>query len=116
MKELGVDEVLIYCVNDGAVMGAWSRDQVINGTIVSMFGDPYGDFTKKCGMELVHPGPYDLGLVGRSKRFAMHVVAGIVEYVAVSESEEDPAGDDHPEATCAPALIEAIKNSQSLKK
>lgn len=46
------------------------------------------------------------GLLGRSKRYAMHVVDGEVKAVAIAESEFDPAGDDFPEKTLAPALIE----------
>jgi len=109
LKELGVDEILVYSVNDGAVMRAWANDQKIEGTLLNLMGDPYGEFTKLCGMELNHPGPIKKGLVGRCKRFAMHVVNNIVEHVAVSESDDDPAGDDDPSLTCAPAMIEAIK-------
>ena len=57
-------------------------------------------------MELTDAGPIGKGLLGRSKRFAMHVVDGEVKAVAIAESEFDPAGDDFPEKTLAPALIE----------
>lgn len=106
---LGVSEVLLYCVNDGAVMRAWAKDQKTNGTMVTMLGDPLGEFTEACGMELAHPAPHSKGLVRRCKRWAMYVVNNVVEYVAVSEAENDPAGDNFPEATCAPAMIEAIR-------
>lgn len=113
-----MDEVVIYCVNDGAVMNAWAKDQGVydEGTITQMFGDPSGEFTKACGMEMTHPGPASVGIIGRCKRFAMYVVNGIVEIVAVSEAEDDPAGDAFPEATCAPAMIEAIKEFNQAKK
>jgi hypothetical protein len=39
----------------------------------------------------------------------MHVVDKVVKYVAVSEGPDDPAGDDDPSASCAPAMLEAIK-------
>ena len=77
--------------------------------MTQLFGDPSGEFTKACGMEMTHPGPVSVGLIGRSKRFAMYVENNIVKYVAVSESEDDPAGDANPESTCAPAMIEAIQ-------
>jgi peroxiredoxin len=109
LKEAGVEEVIFYCVNDSAVMGIWMSKLDLGGTMTQMFGDPTGEFTKACGMEMTHPGPVELGLIGRSKRFAMHVVNNMVEYVAVSESEDDPTGDANPDATCAPAIIEAIK-------
>mmetsp|Transcript_62411 Transcript_62411/g.184666 ORF Transcript_62411/g.184666 Transcript_62411/m.184666 type:complete len:103 (+) Transcript_62411:636-944(+) len=89
-------------------MRAWQIDQKTAGSMLNVFGDPLCEFTAACGMELTHPGPHSLGLVRRCKRWAMYVKNNIVEYVAVSEAENDPAGDDFPEATCAPAIIEAI--------
>jgi peroxiredoxin 5 len=110
LRELGIDEVLVYSVNDGAVMRAWAIDQKIEGSLLLLMGDPYSEFTEMCGMELTHPIPIEKGLVNRCKRFAMLVVNNVVKHVAVSESEDDPAGDAHPEDTCAPAMIEAIKS------
>lgn len=75
-----------------------------------MCGDPTSAFTKAYDMELTHEGPIGLGLLGRCKHFAMHVVDGVVKFVSVAEDPEfDPAGDDFPEKTHAPALLEAIK-------
>ena len=76
--------------------------------MITFMGDPYGEFTKAVDMELTHPGPIGKGLVGRSKRFAMHVVNNVVQYVAVSESEDDPAGDQDPSATTYDAMLEAV--------
>mmetsp|Transcript_13233 Transcript_13233/g.18740 ORF Transcript_13233/g.18740 Transcript_13233/m.18740 type:complete len:107 (-) Transcript_13233:371-691(-) len=91
-------------------MRAWHINLGIGGSKTELLlGDPSGAFTKACGMELTHPGPASVGIIGRCKRFAMHVENNVVQYVAVSEAEDDPAGDKHPEATCAPAMIEAIK-------
>lgn len=104
---------MIYCVNDGAVMANWNQVLLEKfgkpNDLVTFMGDPTGEFTKACGMEMTDPGPVSKGLVGRCKRFAMHVVNNVVQYVAVSESDCDPAGDDDPDATCGPAMIEAIK-------
>jgi len=110
-----VDEVLFYCVNDGAVMGAWFINQKLEGSMMQMMGDPSGEFTRECGMELTHPGPQSKGLYSRCKRFAMHVVNCEVQYVAVSEREDDPAGDDHPGSSCAEAIIEAIEHNLAQK-
>jgi peroxiredoxin len=106
---------LIYCVNDGAVMGAWFKDQGIEGSMLQMMGDPSGEFTKACGMELTHPGPIEVGIIGRSKRFAMHVDKGVVQYVAVAEAEDDPAGDSFPTVTLAPAMLEAVMEYNKMK-
>lgn len=113
LKSAGVDEVIIYCVNDGAVMQAWARDQQTEGTLITMMGDPDGSFTQALGMQLDHDGPRAKGLIGRCKRFALYVVDGTVKIVHVSEGgpagQEDPAGDDFPEATLAPAMLKAIE-------
>jgi len=104
-------------VNDGAVMSAWAKDQAVAGSeYITMMGDTQGILTKSLGTILNHPGPN--GLFGtalpRSKRVAMYVVDGVVKIARVAEGpgpagEEDPAGDDFPEVTLAPAMIEAIK-------
>jgi len=89
-------------------MQAWSLDQNILGSMITMMGDPAGDLTEALDMKMTHPGPPSVGIIGRCKRFAMHVVDGTVKYVAVSEGEDDPAGDDDPSATLAPALLKVV--------
>jgi peroxiredoxin len=106
-----VDEVLVYCVNDAAVMKGWALDQKSEGTIVSMMGDPACEFTKACGMEMTHPGPPSVGIIGRCKRWAMYVENNVVKHVAVAEGPDDPAGDDNPTITLAPALLDAVKEA-----
>jgi len=118
LKEAGIDNVLIYCVNDPAVMGAWAKDQGVENWeltddkgFVSFFADASSAFTDACGMELTHAGPTGKGLLKRCKRFAMYVVDGVVRAINVSEYEGDPAGDDYPELTLAPAMIKAIQEA-----
>jgi peroxiredoxin len=115
LKAVGVDEVVVFCVNDGAVMANWNQKQLDSfgkpNNLVTFMGDPSGEFTKLCGMEMTDPRPASKGLLGRCKRFAMHTVNNVVRYVAVSESEDDPAGDENPVASCAPAIIEAIQRN-----
>lgn len=115
LKEAGIDNVLIYCVNDPAVMGAWAKDQGVENWeltddegFVSFFADASSAFTDACGMELTDAGPTGKGLLKRCKRFAMYIVDGVVQAINVSEYEGDPAGDDYPELTLAPAMIKAI--------
>ena len=112
LKAAGVDEVIIYCVNDGAVMKAWAADQKTEGSLITMMGDPLSTLTRKLDMKLTHPGPQGKGLHDRCKRFALYIVDGTVKIVRVSDAgpngEEDPAGDDFPEKTLAPAMLEAI--------
>lgn len=112
LKKLDIDEVIIYSVNDGAVMDAWAKDQGVDESknIITMMGDPSSVLTRALGMELVHPGPYGKGLLNRCKRFAMYLEDGVVKVLKISEASDDPAGDDDPEATLAPSMIKAILN------
>jgi len=87
-------------------MNAWAADQKIEGSMIKFLSDPYSEFTRACDMELTNDGPRSLGLIGRTKRFAMIVENNVITGLAVAESELDPAGDDFPEKTLAPALIE----------
>lgn len=110
LQKAGVDKVIVYCVNDGAVMAAWAEDQGVDDddVMVDFYGDPAAEFTKAVGMEMTDPGPPSVGIIGRCKRFALHVVNGKVQHVAVSEGPGDPAGDEDPSATCVEAMLEAI--------
>jgi peroxiredoxin len=104
-------------VNDGAVMEAWAKDQGVAGSeYITLMGDTYGDLTEKLGMMMDHPGPnWKFGTsTPRSTRVAMYVVDGVVKILRVAEGpgpkgEEDPAGDDFPEVTLAPAMLDAIR-------
>jgi len=117
LKEVGIDEVLIYCVNDGAVMTAWAESQgVPEDSIVKLMGDPYGELTEKLDMELTHAGPKANGLINRCKRFALYVVDGVVKIVRVAERDDDPAGDAFPDITLAESMVEAIKALQAESK
>lgn len=99
----------MFCVNDAAVMQAWSHDQKTVPTMINLMADPYAELTKALDIELTHPGPHSIGLVGRSKRTAMYVVDGEVKNFAVAESEDDPAGDAEPDVTLAGAMLKAIE-------
>ena len=77
-----------------------------------MMGDPAREFTEACGMEMTHPGPPSVGIIDRCKRWAMYVENNVVKHVAVAEAEDDPAGDDNPTVTLAPAMLEAIKKER----
>ena len=108
----GIDEVIVYCVNDGAVMKAWAKDQQIDKAkgLITFMGDPSGALTKALDIELTDAGPASVGIIGRGKRAAWIIDDGKIVFRAVSEGEGDPAGDAAPEATCAPALLEALKS------
>jgi len=108
LKAAGIDEIVVYCVNDGAVMKAWAQDQGIENSMISFMADPYSTVTRALDMEMDHPGPKGVGLINRCKRFALYIVDGEVKIAKISEKSDDPAGDDFPEDTCAPAMLNAI--------
>jgi peroxiredoxin len=93
-----------------AVMDAWALDQgVLGNDLITMMADPKSELTKALGMELTAAGPRSKGLFSRSKRVALYAEDGEVKVVRVAEAEDDPAGDDRPDVTLAPAMLEAIK-------
>jgi peroxiredoxin len=96
LKAKGIDEVLVYCVNDGAVMRAWAKDQGVDGSIITFLGDTRGEFTQATGMFMDHPGPRDALGSQRCKRHVLVCKNGIVEKMEVSEAPDDPAGDNDP--------------------
>jgi peroxiredoxin len=74
LKKAGIDEIWCISVNDAYVMGAWARDQKVNGK-VRMLGDGSAEFSKATGLTL------DLTAKGmglRSARYSMLVKDGKV--------------------------------------
>lgn len=110
LEELGLDKVYVFCVNDGAVMTGWKKDQGLAGSdMIEFVADTQAALTEALGIVLTTPGMGPCGVLGahtkRCKRIAMYVVDGVIKVVQVAEAEDDPAGDARPEAT----LIETMK-------
>ena len=74
LKAKGIDEIWCVAVNDAFVMGAWGRDQKVNGRI-RMMADGSGVRTRALGLEL---DLVDRGLGVRSQRYSMVVDNGVV--------------------------------------
>jgi peroxiredoxin len=75
LKAKGVDTIACLSVNDAFVMGAWGRDQHVDGKI-RMLADGSAAYTKALGLEL------DLSARGmgvRCQRFSMLVDDGVVK-------------------------------------
>lgn len=83
LKAKGVDEVLVYCVNDACVMQAWGKDQGVENSMVSFMADPKCEFTRALGEELVLSGVEPLGN-DRCKRFSMLVEGGVIKALTVA--------------------------------
>ncbi|KAL3916241.1 MAG: hypothetical protein SGILL_005267 [Bacillariaceae sp.] len=109
LREEGIDKVIIYCVNDAAVMQAWGKDQKVGLSMLQLMADPAGDLTRALDMEMTHAGPKEKGLFGRCKRHAIYAVNGEIKAINIAEKEDDPAGDDFPEATLADTMLEVIR-------
>jgi peroxiredoxin (alkyl hydroperoxide reductase subunit C) len=97
LKAKGVDSVVCMAVNDPFVLGAWAKDQGVDGRI-TMVADGSAALTKAMGLEL------DLvarGLGVRSQRFALVADNARVTHLAV----EAPGGFD---VSSAEAVIAAL--------
>ncbi|MEI6738484.1 MAG: peroxiredoxin [Pseudomonadota bacterium] len=78
-KAKGVDEIWCVSVNDPFVMGAWAKDQHVEGKI-RMLGDGSANWTKALGLEL-DLSAKNFGL--RMQRCAMIVDHGVVKAVNI---------------------------------
>lgn len=108
MKQAGIDEVIVFCVNDGQVMEAWAKDMGIAGSNITFLADPNAVVAKALGMVLDHPGPVAKLGPNRSKRFTMFVEDGTIKIIALSEGPDDPAGDDDPSNSCMDSVLAKI--------
>lgn len=109
LKAKGISDVIVYCVNDGAVMTAWGKDQGVEGSIVQCLGDPRREVTDALGLVLDHPGPMSVLGDPRCKRFSMLIDDGIIKAINIAAAEGDPAGDDNP----AISLVDQMLNDLS---
>ena len=85
LKNKGVDDVVILCVNDPFVMRAWG---VSTGAItagIRMLADASGAFTEALGMIFSNPAT---GLLNRSRRYSMLVDDGVITILNVEPGRE----------------------------
>lgn len=82
----GVDTVACVAVNDPFVMGAWARENDLDGEKdIVMLADGNGDFTRALGLILDAKG---FGMGERSQRYSMLVRDGVVEQLNVEQGGE----------------------------
>lgn len=79
----GVDEIICISVNDPFVMNAWGDATGATAAGITMLADPQSAFTTAIGMNFDAP---PVGLMARSKRYAMLVDNGIVTILNEEES------------------------------
>jgi len=109
LKEMGVSDVLVYCVNDGAVMDGWAKDQGVGGSIIKFLGDPRSEVTEALGLVLNDPGPMSVLGYPRCKRFSMFIDDVVIKSINVCEKPDDPAGDNDPSITLVEKMIEDLR-------
>jgi peroxiredoxin len=97
--------VLVYCVNDSAVMKAWSTAQGCDGSMLTLLGDPGSKFTEALGLVLDHPGPVSVLGGPRCKRFSMLIDDGSIKTINIAATEDDPAGDDRPDISLVEKML-----------
>jgi len=102
--------VLVFCVNDGAVMKAWATKQGVDkeGSIISFFADTRSVLTKALGLALVHEGPMSVLGNPRCQRFSMLIDDGVIKTINVAAAEDDPAGDARPQVACVEKMLEDL--------
>ncbi|TCO73502.1 peroxiredoxin [Rhodovulum euryhalinum] len=95
----GVDEVICVAVNDPFVMKAWGEATGATAAGITMLSDPDGAFTKAIGLDFT---ALPVGLVSRSKRYAMLVEDGVVKVLNLEESPGECG------VSAGEAMLEAI--------
>ena len=81
--ERGVEEIICVSVNDPFVMENWGQSTGATDAGIVMVGDAEAKFTKALGMEFSAP---PVGLIDRSKRYAMLVMDGEVKALNVEDT------------------------------
>lgn len=79
----GIDEIICISVNDPFVMGAWGATTGASAVGIAMMGDADGGLTKAMGVDFTAP---PVGLISRSKRYALYAEDGVVKVLHMEES------------------------------
>ncbi|MFD1913208.1 peroxiredoxin [Halodurantibacterium flavum] len=79
----GIDEIVCISVNDPFVMKAWGEATGADAAGIMLLADPESTFTKAIGLSFDAP---PVGLIGRSRRYAMLVEDGVVTRLQIEES------------------------------
>jgi glutaredoxin/glutathione-dependent peroxiredoxin len=80
----GVDSIACLSVNDAFVMGAWAKDQGVEGSML-MLGDGNGAFAKAIGLDM-DGSRFGMGV--RAQRFSLVADDGVVTHLFVEAPAE----------------------------
>jgi peroxiredoxin len=89
LKAKGVDEIWCVSVNDPFVMGAWGREQGVNGR-VRMLADGSAAWTRQMGLDLDLNGR---GMGVRSQRYSALIKDGVVQQLNVEKAGQFEVSD-----------------------
>lgn len=84
-----MSDVIFYCVNDGAVMDAWAKDQGLQDSDYFHFlGDAGSELTN--ALRMVLDAPEAMAVLGnaRCKRFAMLIDDGVIKKINMGPPDE----------------------------
>jgi peroxiredoxin len=81
----GVEAIICVSVNDPFVLKAWGEATGATKAGIEHLGDADGAFTRALGMEFTAP---QIGLIGRSNRYAVLVEDGVVTRANVDKPGE----------------------------
>lgn len=108
LKAKGVDEVIVYSVNDAAVNKAWAKDQGVEGSMLTILADPTGQFTEALDLG-IHEEQIKAVLGNmRCRRFSMLVEDGVVKVLNVSYAPDDPTGDKDPSVSLVDNMLKSL--------
>lgn len=82
IRAKGVDEIICIAVNDPFTLKAWGEATGATKAGIALMGDADGSFTKALGMDFTAP---QIGLYGRSNRYALVLEDGIVTVANIDE-------------------------------
>jgi len=83
LKAKGVDAVICVSVNDAHVMRAWGETTGAAAAGIMMLADGASELTKALGMAFDAPAA---GMFGRSQRYALQAVDGVVRVLHIEQS------------------------------
>ena len=82
LRAKGVDEIIVFAVNDSHVMASWGRTTGATDAGITMLSDWDATLTKGLGLNFTAP---PVGFIDRCTRVAMIVNNGIVEVLQMEE-------------------------------
>ena len=82
----GVDEVICIAVNDPHVMRVWGEVSGATAVGITVLADMDGAYTKAIGLDFTVPS---VGFFGRSQRYSMYIVDGVVLQFNLEESRSN---------------------------